>query len=316
MRVGPCLKAQLAKFPASGQQMLAKIVLDPSFRGVITAQQVNGLASTIGESLGDLMLLLVPFAQCYASPPISEYPVGVVAQGVTGNVYFGANMEWTGTALTFTVHGEQSATTNAWLNGEQGLTLMAISAAPCGYCRQFLYEITTALTLQVLVGKPPSTLLVDLLPDAFGPKDIDPNAPLLMSTENHQASLDSPSSDPVVVAALAAANASHAPYSGGPPGAAGPGCFSGIALQTASDAVYVGRYAENAAFNPSMSPLESALTMWSLGGDTDEEITRVVLVEVPSRATQVPVTNDLLAALPNSTAQLEVHWAKAPPPSP
>jgi cytidine deaminase len=316
MSVGTCLQAQLAKFPVSGQQMLAKIVLDPSFRGVMTAQQVNGLASAIGESVGDLMLLLVAFAQCYASPPISDYPVGVVAQGQTGNVYFGANMEWRGTALTFTVHGEQSATTNAWLNGEQGLTSMAISAAPCGYCRQFLYEITTASTLQVLVGKPPPTLLVDLLPDAFGPKDIDPNAPLLMSPENHQVTLDPPPSDPVVIAALKAANASHAPYSGGPPGAAGPGCFSGIALQTASGAVYVGRYAENAAFNPSMSPLESALTMWSLGGDTDEEITRVVLVEVPSRATQVPVTNDLLAELPNSTAQLEVHWAKAPPPSP
>src|SRR5690348_2840647 len=99
--------------------MLAKIVLDTDFRGVITAEQVDDLASAIGENVDDLMLLLVPFAQCYAIPPISDYPVGVVAQGETGTLYFGANMEYEGGALTFTVHGEQSATTNAWLNGEQ-----------------------------------------------------------------------------------------------------------------------------------------------------------------------------------------------------
>jgi cytidine deaminase len=288
--------------------MLATIILAPGFRGVITAQQVDGLARAIGESVDDLLLLLVPFARCYAIPPVSDYPVGVIAQGQTGNAYFGANMEYKGTALSFTVHGEQSATTNAWLNGEQGLRAIAISAAPCGYCRQFLYELTTASTLQVLLAKQQSTLLVDLLPHAFGPKDVNPKdpPPPLMAPEDHELKLDSPSSDPVVLEALAAANASHAPYSGG---------FAGIALQTASGALYVGRYAENAAFNPSMSPLESALTMWALGG-TGDEITRVVLVEVSSPATQVPVTKDLLAAISNSQVQLEVYWAKATLPSP
>jgi cytidine deaminase len=287
--------------------LLAEFILHPDFRGVITAQQVEALTSAIGESVGDLMLLLVPFAQCYAIPPISKYPVGVVAQGESGAVYFGANMEYEGTALSFTVHGEQSATTNAWLNGEQGLTSIAISAAPCGYCRQFLYELTTASTLQVLLPKQQSALLVDLLPDAFGPKDVNPNdpPPPLMTPEDHELELDPPPSDPVVRDALAAANASHAPYSGG---------FAGIALQTASSAVYVGRYAENAAFNPSMSPLESALTMWAFGGAGDE-ITRVVLVEVSSPATQVPVTKDLLAAISSSRVELEVYWAKATQPS-
>jgi cytidine deaminase len=147
------------------------------------------------------------------------------------------------------------------------------------------------------------------LPDPFGPKEyFAPKSPPppLMSPEDHDLELDPSSSDPVVLDALGAANASYAPYSGG---------FAGIALQTASSAVYVGRYAENAAFNPSMSPLESALTMWALGG-TGAAITRVVLVEVPSPATQVPVTEDLLAAISNSQIQLEVHSAKVTPPSP
>jgi cytidine deaminase len=277
--------------------MLWSIISAPGFRGVITAQQVNDLASTIGESVDDLLLQLVPFAQCYAIPPVSDYPVGVIAQGQTGAAYFGANMEYSGTALSFTVHGEQSATTNAWLNGEQGLTSIAISAAPCGYCRQFLYEITTAATLQVLLtGKSPE-LLTDLLPDAFGPSDLGVTA-ALMSPENHGMKLDPPSTDPLAQAALAAANASYAPYTND---------YAGVAIATANGATYTGRYAENAAFNPSMSPLESALTMWSFGGNTNDAIKKAVLVQPQSLADQAAVTADVLATV--SPAQLQVYKA-------
>jgi cytidine deaminase len=277
--------------------MLWSIISAPGFRGVITAQQVNDLASTIGESVDDLLLQLVPFAQCYAIPPVSDYPVGVIAQGQTGAAYFGANMEYSGTALSFTVHGEQSATTNAWLNGEQGLTAIAISAAPCGYCRQFLYEITTAATLQVLLtGKSPE-LLTDLLPDAFGPSDLGVTA-ALMSPENHGMKLDPPSTDPLAQAALAAANASYAPYTND---------YAGVAIATANGATYTGRYAENAAFNPSMSPLESALTMWSFGGNTNDAIKKAVLVQPQSLADQAAVTADVLATV--SPAQLQVYKA-------
>jgi cytidine deaminase len=300
MSVGTCLQAQLANFPASARNMLAAIILAPGFRGVITAQQVNDLAAAIPTSVDNLLLLLVPFAQCYAIPPVSDYPVGVIAQGKTGAAYFGANMEYKGTALSFTVHGEQSATTNAWLNGEQGLTNVAISAAPCGYCRQFLYEITTASTLEILlIGKPPE-LLTDLIPQAFGPNDLGVTA-ALMSPENHGMKLDPPPTDPVAQAALAAANASYAPYTSG---------FAGVAISTANGVTYTGRYAENAAFNPSMSPLESALTMCSFGGNTNDAIKKAVLVEAPSLADQADVTAEVLATV--SSAPLQVYKAIVP----
>jgi cytidine deaminase len=264
---------------------------------VLTAQQVEGLAASIPTGVDDLLLLLVPFAQCYAIPPVSDYPVGVVAQGTTGNVYFGANVEHEGASLGLTVHAEQAATTNAWLNGEQGLTKIAISAAPCGHCRQFLYEITTAATLEVLVtGKAPR-LLIDLIPQAFGPVDLGVTA-TLMSPEDHGLKLDPPPTDPVVSAALAAANASYAPYTSG---------FAGVALTTASGATYTGRYAENAAFNPSMSPLTSALTMRSLGGDGADAITKAVLVQALSPADHAHVTAEVLATV--STAELQVYKA-------
>ena len=299
MAVGPCLSAQLATFPAPGRPILEDVLGEPGFRGVIRAPMVDALAEATGGSVADLLRLLVPFAQCYAVPPISDFRVGVVAQGESGSVYFGANMEYVGAALGFTVHGEQSATTNAWLNGEQGLTAIAISAAPCGYCRQFLYELTTASTLTVLIGGERPVRLVDLLPQAFGPSDLGVAA-ALMSPESHGLTIDPPPSDPVVLAALAAADASYAPYSKG---------FAGVALQTGSGTVYTGRYAENAAFNPSMSPLESALTMWSLGGDADDALTRAVLVEARSKVDHAAATEAVLAAI--AEVELEVYRARS-----
>jgi cytidine deaminase len=148
----------------------------------------------------------------------------------------------------------------------------------------------------LLIGKPPE-LLTDLIPQAFGPSDLGVTA-ALMSPENHGLTLDPPPTDPVVSAALDAANASYAPYTSG---------FAGVALSTASGATYTGRYAENAAFNPSMSPLESALTMWSLGGDTNDAIEKAVLVEAPSPADQADVTAAVLATI--STAELQVYEA-------
>jgi cytidine deaminase len=67
-----------------------------------------------------------------------------------GNLYLAANMEFTNEALSLCVHGEQSAVNHALIQGETGLQSLAINAAPCGYCRQFLYEITTAKTLNIL----------------------------------------------------------------------------------------------------------------------------------------------------------------------
>ena len=299
MTVASCLAAQLATFPAAGRSILAEVIGDPGFRGVVPAPVVDALAPSIGGSVADLLLLLVPFAQCYAAPPVSDFPVGVVAQGESGSVYFGANMEVAGTALGFTVHGEQSATTNAWLNGEQGLTAIAVSSAPCGSCRQFLNELTTASTLTVLIDGGAPARLADLLPQAFGPSDLGVSD-VLMSPQSHGLAIDPAPSDPIVLAALAAADASYAPYSRG---------YAGVALRTASGGVYTGRYAENAAFNPSLSPLGSALAMWSLGGDTGDALIRAVLVEAPSKVDHAAAARALLGAI--ADVGLEVYEARS-----
>jgi cytidine deaminase len=243
------------------------------------------------------MLSALSAAKRFAISPISGYDVGAVAQGSSGKLYLGANLEFVRASLGFTVHAEQAATINAWQSGEEGLESIAVSAAPCGYCRQFLYELTTADRLVVHVAGEESRLLTELLPAAFGPADLGVEA-MLMSPQDHRLALDPPSDDRLVLEALAAANASYAPYSKG---------YAGVALETESGAVYAGRYAENAAFNPSVAPLESALVMRVLDGHADDAVTRAVLVETASKASQDGATRELLRVV--SAAELDVYQA-------
>ncbi len=76
--------------------------------------------------------------------------------------------------------------------------------------------------------------------------------------------------DRLVLEALHAANLSHAPYSQ---------AHSGMALQLADGRIFAGRYAENAAFNPSLPPLQSALILLNITGGDCRDIRRAVLVE-------------------------------------
>jgi cytidine deaminase len=235
----------------------------------------------------ELMLGLIPAAKRFAIPPISNFFVGAVARGLSGNLYFGANFEFPGEALSFSVHGEQAATLNAISHGETGIDLFAVSAPPCGYCRQFLYELTTASTLTIILPNTPATRLTALLPGAFGPADLGVTAGL-MSPQAHGMLLPSPLDD-TAQAALDAANSSYAPYSRG---------YAGVALKTSDGNVYRGSLAENAAFNPSMSPLEAAVVMLAMSAHKYSDIIDAVLVETKgSKSSQIGVTRAVLATM-------------------
>lgn len=240
-----------------------------------------------GVPLEQLMLALIPRAKKFAIPMISNFFVGAVAHGVSGNLYFGANYEFPGQALSFTVHGEQAATMHAISFDETGIDLLAVSAAPCGYCRQFLNELTTASTLQIILPNTPATPLTSLLPNAFGPIDLGVIA-ALMSPQSHGMTLDSP--DELTNAALKAANASYAPYSAS---------YAGVALKTSDGSIYTGGVAENAAFNPSMSPLEAAIATLTINGRKKySDIIDAVLVQAAgSKACQIDATRDVLATI-------------------
>lgn len=211
---------------------------------------------------------LLAEAATFARPPISNFRVGAVARGTSGKVYLGANVEFAGEALGFTVHAEQSAVVNAWMGGETGIDVVATSAAPCGYCRQFLNELVTAVELTVVMPGE-SRPLSELLPSSFGPRDLGIGGGLLQR-DYHGLLLDD-DGDELARAALAAANMSYAPYSKS---------YAGVALRTRDGAIVRGAYAENAAFNPSLSPLQAALSQLNLGRGRWEDIADCTLVSV------------------------------------
>ena len=235
------------------------------------------------------MTMLLPEAAKLAKPPVSNFRVGCVSRGLSGALYFGTNLEFAGEALSFTVHAEQSSVTNAWMNGEEGIDLIAVNAAPCGYCRQFLNELITADRLTVAMPKE-TRALSELLPSAFGPRDLGVQGGL-MQRILHGLTIDS--RDELARAALTAANRSYAPYSKS---------YAGVALRTAGQRVFTGAYAENAAFNPSMSPLEVALSRLNLAGESFDAIEDAVLVHVDSMHTEA--TRVVLKAVSKATLRL------------
>ncbi len=280
------LAARVDTFPESARGVLRDIVLQKGFAGVITGEQATNLATTLGLGIEETALALISLAQVYAIPPISHFKVGAVAIGSSGALYFGCNLEFPGQALSFSVHGEQSAVMNAWMHGEKGVRAIAITASPCGYCRQFLNELSTAPDLEILLDKSPKTTLRALLPQSFGPDDLGIEA-RLMDTQRRPLLLDNPTKDRVVEAALEAAATSYAPYSGN---------YSGVALESADGVVIAGRYAENAAYNPSMSPLAAALALYNFANKDFSAIKRAVLVQsTPDTANQEGVTRCVLS---------------------
>ena len=288
----------LSVFPSELQVEINNALLQ---KALIPSGLVQKCLDSIGIEIGHFMIQLLPTAAHYARVPISGFHVGAVALGMPkdggpGSLYLGSNMEFSGEALSFCIHGEQSATNNAWLNGEVGLQALAINAAPCGYCRQFLYELTTAnkgFNIILKANKNPNDYsyimnpLTYYLPDAFGPQDLG-NQGGLMEPEAH--GLKITGGDLAAQNALTAANASYSPYTKD---------YSGIALVDSTGAIYSGRYAENAAYNPSMSPMESALAFMnmSLQAQTPLTIIEAVLVETNVKISQKSASEDVLYSM-------------------
>ncbi len=220
--------------------------------------------------LSEQMLSLLSRAALFARPSISQFCVGAVVRGESGTLYMGANMEFPGENLAHTIHAEQCAVMHAWHKGETRLTHLAVNAPPCGLCRQFLIELRGAESLEILLpGEPPRTLS-ELLPRAFGPGDLHKVMRLMDKGARSLFREELPSENSLALEALKAAEKSYAPYSES---------FAGVALELEEGIIVTGRYAENAAFNPSMSPLASAIALTVLGGHENRKVLRGVLVE-------------------------------------
>ncbi|ELE0785505.1 cytidine deaminase [Salmonella enterica] len=262
----PRFQTAFAQLADNLQSALAPILADHHFPAMLAAEQVSTLKNATGLDEDALAFALLPLAAACARTDLSHFNVGAIVRGVSGNWYFGANMEFLGATMQQTVHAEQSAISHAWLCGEKGLAAVTVNYTPCGHCRQFMNELNSGLDLRIhLPGRAPHTLR-DYLPDAFGPKDLEIKT-LLMDEQDHGFAL---TGDTLTQAAITAANKSHMPYSQSP---------SGVALECKDGRIFTGSYAENAAFNPTLPPLQGALNLLSLNGYDYPDIQRAILAE-------------------------------------
>ena len=283
------LGSLLPKFSEQSRTLLTQVLDDPKFNGRISPGAVESLVKNENTSIDGVMLGLLPLAQSYARPPISNFFVGVVVRGASGSLYLGYNIEIPGQCLGFAVHAEQSALSNAYMHSEQSVTSLAVvGGAPCGHCRQFMEEISPAGEIQLLIPNQPPTRLASILPSAFGPAALGASHGAL-PVEKKNLVLASGASDPCIGAALDAACRSYAPYSKSP---------AGVAIRTSSGRIFEGCYIENVAFNPSLSPLQTALVPFIAAGEPYSAISAVTLVEVEgSKISQRSVTEAVLAAI-------------------
>ena len=258
--------------------------------GMLSAKHCRAVMDALNISAEILMQRLLPMAKLYCATAISDFQVGAVAKaGMTENagdvaLFLGANIEFPAQALTQTIHAEQSAIINAWLQGAKRIDGIAVTAAPCGYCRQFLYELEGSQNLKIILhdqigGETTQHSLSDLLPAAFGPHELGSTAGLMGSpAQPADLNLKSRSDDPFVLEAKEAAQYSYAPYTQN---------FAGCAIKTVDGKKYAGRYAENAAFNPSLTALHTAIIRIAMDQPGSETIIRrAVLVERPTSISQ------------------------------
>lgn len=294
------VRKSLPKFTDASCSLLEGLLKDAAYSGCIPARSAAEIAQNEHITADVLISELIPLARSYSFAPISNFHVGAVVRGASGDLYTGANIEIPGQCLGFAVHAEQSACSNAYMHNEKAITALAVGGAPCGHCRQFINEMSPDGSILIMNPDGSSAKLWSILPSAFGPAALGMKHGALPVEERGLKMTVGPA-DALSGAALDAASRSYAPYSKSP---------SGVAIQTAKGRMYRGAYIENVAFNPSLSPLQTALAALVAGGGSFHELSAVALVELENPTIrQRAVTETVLAAIAPSV-KLEVSTAR------
>ena len=107
-----------------------------------------------------------------AYAPYSRFHVGAAVLAASGKVYVGANVE--NASYGATMCAERSAIFAAVNAGERKLAAIAVTATPCGMCRQVMREFCDPKVFKVIVAKSTEDYKVftleELLPESFGPE--------------------------------------------------------------------------------------------------------------------------------------------------
>ena len=282
---------QLSQFSSDAVAILENIKKQ---YGRLDPHQIEQLCQILEVSPTELLKQLMPLAAAMSTCPVSGFSVGVIVEGyreaAQGPFYLGANLEMVGQPLKMTIHAEQSAIANAWHQGETRLKRLFVNEAPCGHCRQFINELNEVKQMEFVVnhlGEDDGKVyhIGDLLPDSFGPEDLNQKERLLLAESTPLTSPDS--EDALVEAATKAAEKSYAPYSK---------CQSGIALKLENGDIVSGQSAENVAYNPGLTAVEAALVNLRLHhlGKAESRIVDAVMVETASLSSNKDAAKSVL----------------------
>ncbi|MEM7072592.1 MAG: cytidine deaminase, partial [Pseudomonadota bacterium] len=234
--------------------------------GTLDASHLAQLRLETGLSPDALLSALAKAARCFARPALSGFSVGAAVYDSAGRAHLGANLEVIASHLAMTVHAEQAAIATAiraqnpkFGSGQPGtITTLAATETPCGHCRQFMMELAGAHQLRILIAGQEYSL-DKLYPYPFGPGDL--KKPALILPPACEASAD------FIAQITHSARYSHTPYSNQP---------AALGLQLKGGGSVKAGAIENAAFNPGLNPLQSALSGLALRqiGLEDGDVTR------------------------------------------
>lgn len=270
--------------------------------GIVLAADVERIMSTYGlNNVEELMRLAQPAARRLAKPPISEFFVGAVGlERGTGNLILGGNVEFPGTHLGFTIHGEGFVFARAFSRGT-GVEKLALGEAhPCAHCRQFISEFADSgdLTLIDTIGH--RLTLAQLYPWPFDPGYLGERG-FVPGTTDPTLELDA-NALPEAIAAklLESGRRAHAPYSR---------CPGAVVLQLRDGGLVTGASIESVAFNPTMGPLQAALIdLLAHGYSADDVVGATLGTRVGGAVDYSTSVRELLTALAPGVPLVVVSW--------
>ncbi|MAM72832.1 MAG: cytidine deaminase [Tistrella sp.] len=244
---GPAIRTAAEAMAGRGRD-----ALKANAGSVIAAADAKSLCETFGiGAIEDLMALLVETARLRARPPISGFFVGAVGlEAVSGDLILGGNLEFPGTHLGFSVHGEGFVATRAFSRGT-GVEAIALRGAfPCGHCRQYLSEFAVGPALRLIDPRGNLLQLGDLYPSPFGPDALFEAAAAGDRISFPQIALSADVPGELAELLLYEGRHAHAPYSRSP---------GAVVLMLKGGVPVSGASVESVAFNPTMPPLQAAL---------------------------------------------------------
>jgi cytidine deaminase len=271
---------------------------------VIPAGAVAALMRSAGVTTVEaLMLALLPQAQALARPVISGFRVGAIGrERETGALILGANVEFDGAPAADTIHAEQFLFSRAHHRGAS-LDLVAVSARPCGHCRQFMAEFAGRERLTILDPGGDRLTLAEMLPWSFTPADLGEAGVTPGSGRARHVADDGVVPADLRAALGAAGGRAYAPYSRSP---------SAVVLQLDDGAIVGGAAIENAAYNPGLPPLQAALINLIAAGRDYPAIRRGVIGSEPGGAVDhAASTRRLLGSLAPQARFDALAWAPA-----